>query len=287
MTTLLTWNIQCGLGVDGRVDLERIVKVATRGSVPDILCFQEVARHMPDLDNGVGADQPAELMRLLPGFHAVYGAAIDRHRDGETRGELGNLILSRWPSIQAFRHALPQPADPEVKHMPRQAMEAVLATSSGTIRVITTHLEFHSERQRLAQVARLRELHAEASENVRSPSRAAPRSGPYASVARPEVAIVCGDFNAHPGDPVYRRVLESFPSGALPLHDAWHVCHPEQPHAATCGIYDRDQWPAGPHCRDYVFVTSELSDELLSIEVDGETDASDHQPVRVMFRDTG
>ena len=285
MTVLLTWNIQCGLGVDGRVDLQRIVDVATRDGVPDILCLQEVARHMPELDGGSGSDQPAELMRHLPGFHAVYGAAIDRSKDGETRSQLGNLILSRWPATQAFRHALPQPADPEVKHMPRQATEAVFSTMTGTIRVVTTHLEFHSERQRLAQVARLRELHAEVGELVRIPSQSAPDSGPYASVARPETAIVCGDFNAMPRDPVYSSVLEPLPAGTLSFCDAWSVCCPNRPHEATCGIYDCDQWPAGPHCRDYVFVTSDLSRELLSIEVDGTTDASDHQPVRVTFRD--
>lgn len=287
MTVLLTWNIQCGLGVDGRVDLARIVDVATRDGVPDILCLQEVARHMPELDGGSGADQPAELMRLLPGFHAVYGAAIDRLGAGADRRQLGNLILSRSPASQVFRHALPQPADPDMKHMPRQATEVVLSTGTGLIRVLTTHLEFHSERQRLAQVARLRELHAEVGENLRAPPAAAPKMGPYAPVPRPETAILCGDFNAIPEDPVHDRVLKPFPSGVSSFHDAWRLCRPDRTHQPTCGIHDRDQWPGEPHCRDYVFVTDDLADDLLTIEIDGETDASDHQPVRVTFLDTG
>ncbi|HET7409283.1 MAG TPA: endonuclease/exonuclease/phosphatase family protein, partial [Paracoccaceae bacterium] len=123
---LVTWNIQCGKGTDGRVDLDRIVEVLTADGVPDIICLQEVARHMPSLDGGDGADQPAELARRLPGFEAAFGAGVDRQGAGGARAQLGNLILSRLPIVQIFRHLLPQPAETGVRHMPRQATEAVV-----------------------------------------------------------------------------------------------------------------------------------------------------------------
>ena len=53
------------------------------------------------------------------------------------------------------------------------------------------------------------------------------------------------------------------------------------PNDPTCGMFDRDQWPGGPHCRDFLFVTGDVASCVRAIEVDLETDASDHQPVRL------
>ena len=40
---IITWNVQSGLGVDGRVDLGRIAAAVRELGDPDIICFQEVA----------------------------------------------------------------------------------------------------------------------------------------------------------------------------------------------------------------------------------------------------
>jgi endonuclease/exonuclease/phosphatase family metal-dependent hydrolase len=37
---LITWNIQWGLGIDGRVDLERIVRTAREMADFDVICLQ-------------------------------------------------------------------------------------------------------------------------------------------------------------------------------------------------------------------------------------------------------
>ena len=65
---LITWNIQWGRGVDGRVDLERIVRTARALADFDVLCLQEVADHFPGLEGNDERDQFAELSRLLPGY---------------------------------------------------------------------------------------------------------------------------------------------------------------------------------------------------------------------------
>lgn len=284
MTELLSWNIQCGLGVDGRVDLRRIVSVIKEMGDPDVICLQEVSRFMPDLD-GAGADQVEALATGFPGMAPLFGAAIERHAQaGPGRASFGNLILTRLPVLQVFRHPLPQPPDPAVKHMPRQATEAVVETATGPLRVVTTHLEFHSQTQRLAQVTRLRELHAEIDGNERKPG-AQPEDGPYAPTPRPVSCAHCGDFNMVHDDPVYRHMAEPFADGAPPLLDAWITCWPGQPHDPTCGIYDSEQWPQGPHCRDFFFVTSDLAERLDDIVVNQETDASDHQPVLLKLQD--
>ncbi len=53
---LLTWNIQWGRGCDGRVDLDRIARVA-RAAEPDVICLQEVAVNFPGLAGSSGEDQ--------------------------------------------------------------------------------------------------------------------------------------------------------------------------------------------------------------------------------------
>lgn len=45
------------------------------------------------------------------------------------------------------------------------------------------------------------------------------------------------------------------------------------------------QWPQGPHCRDFIFVSAGLARQVRRIEVDTETLASDHQPIMVELRD--
>ena len=53
---LITWNIQWGLGVDGCVNLARIVDTARGMADFDVLCLQEVSRNFPALRASQGAD---------------------------------------------------------------------------------------------------------------------------------------------------------------------------------------------------------------------------------------
>ncbi|MBE0530703.1 MAG: endonuclease/exonuclease/phosphatase family protein [Rhodospirillales bacterium] len=284
MTKILTWNIQWGLGTDGRVDLARVADVIKSMDDPDVLCLQEIGRHMPGA-GGKAIDQARELAALFPGMEWVFGAAVERAGGaGQPRQCFGNMILSRLPVLQAFRHPLPQPADGAVKHMPRQATEVVVAAPFGPVRVVTTHLEYHSETQRLAQVERLRTLHAEIAANVRTPG-VQPPEGPYAAPPRPVASVVCGDFNMVPDDAVYRATSAPFADGTPPLIDAWRHAHRDRPHAATCGIFDKEQWQQGPHCRDFLFVTPGIAARITAIDVDQKTTASDHQPVLLRLAD--
>lgn len=237
---------------------------------------------MPEVDGGAGADQVARLAEGFPGYTTIYGAAVDLAPAGECRArrQFGNLILSRLPVQQVFRHLLPQPPDRGVKHMPRQATEAVVAGRDGPLRIVTTHLEYHSEGQRLAQAERLRDLHAEVWANLEAPPLLEAKD-PYGAPPRPIDAVYCGDFNILPDDPVYRRLLAPFDGGVPALRDAWPLAASGRPHPATCGLFDRRQWPEGGHCRDYFFVTETLAERIAGLAVDSETAASDHQPVRL------
>ena len=102
------------------------------------------------------------LASLLPGYTAVAGRrGRPAGRRTARRRRFGNMILSRLPVLQAFRHLLPYPADHDVPSMPRVAVEAVVRAPFGDVRVITTHLEYYSLRKRSAQVEALRAIYAE------------------------------------------------------------------------------------------------------------------------------
>ena len=61
---------------------------------------------------------------------------------------------------------------------------------------------------------------------------------------------------------------------------AYQAKHPHAPHPFTNGVHDRVQWPA-PYTCDFVFVSDDLAPRLRAVRVDGDTQASDHQPVLV------
>jgi endonuclease/exonuclease/phosphatase family metal-dependent hydrolase len=270
VTSILTWNIQNGKGCDGATDLARIARVAKTMGKADVLCFQEVSRN--DRAIGGGADQVANIEALFPGYMAIFGPALMRGAR-----QYGNLLLSRLPVLQVFNHLLPHPAAGGIKHMQRQAIEAVVETAAGPLRVMTTHLEYHSAGHRGAQIARLRELQAEVQANQAAP--ATPAASPYDPVPRPAALVICGDLNFLPADKEYAQLF------APPLVDAWVVAHKGELHPPSTGLFDRKQWPMGGHCRDYFAVTDDLAPRVAALDIDLDTDASDHQPLRLALAD--
>jgi endonuclease/exonuclease/phosphatase family metal-dependent hydrolase len=270
VTCIVTWNIQCGLGCDGVVDLARIARVVAGMGEADVICFQEVARNDPAIAGG--ADQAAELQARFPGYQAFFGTGVER-----PPRQFGNLLLSRLPVLEVFRHLLPRPAQGGIKHMQRQAIEAVITTRAGALRVMTTHLEYYSPLHRAAQIERLCALQAEAAENEARPPK--PAASPYDPAPRPASLVLCGDLNFLPHEGEYGQLFQP------PLLDAWRVARGSEPHPPTTGLHDRVQWPMGGHCRDYFAVTADVARRITAVEIDLSTDASDHQPLRLAIRD--
>jgi endonuclease/exonuclease/phosphatase family metal-dependent hydrolase len=278
---LITWNVQWCLGVDKRVDPERIVAEAKRLADFDVLCLQEISDNFPAprLQNSSGEDQFARLASLLPGYTAVPAFAVDHPAEGGGRRRFGNMILSRLPVRQVFRHLLPFPADPGVNGMPRIAVEAAVVAPFGEVRVITTHLEWYSRKQRSAQVDALRAIYAEGYGHARQDSVTDTTGSPFHTHLRPAATIITGDFNLEYDDPLHARVLEPFADGTAPLANVWDVLHPGVPYPATFKVHEK--WvPGDPelHC-DFIFVNPELRPRLRSVRCDRDVQASDHQPV--------
>lgn len=273
---LITWNLQWGRGIDGRVDLERIVRTARGLADFDVLCVQEIADNFPGLGGNDHRDQFAELSRLLPGFNVVTAPAVDVESDGARRRRFGVAIFTRYPVISSFAHALPWPADPGKKSMPRTAAEATLRTPIGPLRVTTTHLEYYSEVQRNAQAARLRELNDEASDRAQRPGARTCEGGPFDSTPQAKSAILTGDFNCETDSHAYAEIQR----GAFPYRDAWPIGNKGVPHVPTFCVHDRS-YSKTPYCCDFIFVSGDIASRVRAVSVDSSTQASDHQPVLI------
>ena len=278
---LITWNVQWCRGVDTKVDPARIVRAAKAIADFDVLCLQEIANNFPDprLPGSRGENQFSELARLLPGYQPVPGVAVDVPAEEGERRHFGNMIFSRYPVGQVFRHLLPYPVDPGVNGMPRIALEAVVSAPFGDIRVITTHLEYYGKTKRTAQIEALRAVYAEGSGHARHGSIVDTSGGPFHTRPRPAAMIITGDFNLEPDDPLHARMGEPFADGTPPLADAWEVAHPDDPHPATFKIYEKEELgEPEQHC-DFIFVSADLVPRVRAMRVDQKTQASDHQPV--------
>lgn len=278
MPKLITWNIQSARTTGGGADLGRVVGTLDRFTGFDVLCLQEVACGYHARDGSRLQDQFADLAARLPGYSASCATPVDTLAPDGSRCRLGTAVFSRYPVLQVLRHSLPWPADPGVMSMPRAALEVTLGTPGGLLRVVSVHLEYFSQRQRSAQVDRLRELHREAVTHARKPRAGAPEGG-FAAVARASPAVLMGDFNMLPDSPEYARLLAPFTDGTPALRDAWHLAQPGQPHAPTVGLHNDAPGAGTPFTFDYAFVSTNLAGRVRRLQVDGAGTGSDHQPL--------
>ena len=279
---LITWNVQWFCGLDDRVDVERVVAHARSMADFDVLCLQEVAVNYPQLTGDAGFDQVARLRELLPEYEIVFGAAVtELGRQGQ-RQQFGNLIATRLPIAQAQSYPLPYPPDLGKRTMPRICTTATVLSALGPIRVMTTHLEFYSTAQRMAQARALVELHRQACGHVVDPPLDDETGSPFQNKVHTAQAILCGDFNFEAHDAEYGVIQEPAPVGISSLADAWPLAHGTQPHEPTFRLFDSRYGPE-PICCDFVFVSANLRRQVRIVRVDGQTRVSDHQPVLLVL----
>jgi endonuclease/exonuclease/phosphatase family metal-dependent hydrolase len=277
--TLLTWNVQWFCGLDDIVSVDRVIAHAQSLCDFDVLCLQEVAVDYPSLTGDAGFDQVQRVRERLPGYEVRFGAAVDELGRHGRRQRFGNLIASRLPVAQVQKVMLPYPADGCVRSMPRICVEATLATPLGPLRVMTTHLEFYSPRQRLAQAEALLALHAQSSAQAAAPPQDDETGEPFQNKLRAASAILCGDFNCETDAAEY-LLLQSTRAPAPRFVDAWPRLHGSILHAPTFCVHDRRHGPVPIAC-DFCFVTEDLAPRLRRVEVDTQCTLSDHQPVWV------
>ena len=257
---LLTWNIQCGKGCDGVTDLARIVTVAKEMADADVYCFQEVSDNFVNLDDG--ADQSARLAALLPSYLPVFRPAIETVDNAGGVHRFGNMTMSRLPVLQISNHLLPWPGAGAMRSMRRHALEVTVQTAFGPLRIVNTHLEYHSADQREAQIARLLDLQQEASTS--SKASGFQHNEPYGSQTLAASSVLCGDFNFDVTDRQHALINRSARPG-LNYRDAWgdlpsrstaianlrtirSCAVGQRPGLSRFHFYDRRVgWPDSPH----------------------------------------
>lgn len=274
MLRIVTWNIQWGLGIDETQNLSRLIGDARAIADFDVLCLQEVSDNFANLKGNDGSDQFAELGHLLPGYTAIAGVGLDIPDGAGGRRRFGNMILSRLPVLQVLRYTLPWEAA-ATRNMPRLLLEAVVEAPSGPLRIMTTHLEYSSSELRRAQVEGIREAHRTAHERHLTPRENGP--GTYVRFPTTSSAVLTGDFNMRPEDPVKRRISDPFGNGTPRLLDAWEAAKGASPHPPSFCLFEQSNGP--PHCCDFMFVTEDLASRVSRVAYDQNTQASDHQPV--------
>ncbi|MFQ6017410.1 MAG: endonuclease/exonuclease/phosphatase family protein [Kiloniellaceae bacterium] len=282
----VSYNIQYGTGKDGRVDLDRI---AAEIGEADVIALQEVDRFWTRSGK---LDQAAEIAARFADFHWAFGAGCDvdasfRDTTGRLvnrRRQFGNMLLARTPIMSCRNHLLPKLGLVEQLGIQRSALEGVIATRFGPIRVYAVHLGHAAAPERLKQIERLREIVASAplAGGVWSGRNYGPEwepDGPPPPM--PDSAVLLGDFNCTPDSAEYELLCGAVEPhyGRLSTLDGLMDCW-------TAAGNELDAGPtqvakAGPARVDYALATPDLADKVTAMTVDEAARGSDHQPIRV------
>lgn len=276
------YNVQYGVGLDGRYDLDRIAD-AVRDA--DIIALQEVTRNFAR--NGYD-DMVAGLEARLPRHFSAFHAPVDillnmEERDGrliQHRLQFGNMIFSRLPILSVRGLMLPRSRTYERLNLQRSALEAIILAPSGPIRVYSIHLDHVSPEERLLQIACLKRWLTDVPGEGVAVTGAAEMG--MADTPAPEDYVVLGDFNLQPETPEYESLFGAkdpfygrVPRRTLPV-DA-HAFLGQRP----SGSYSWEG-PAGETERlwlDYALVSASLAGRLKTAFVDNSVRGSDHFPL--------
>jgi endonuclease/exonuclease/phosphatase family metal-dependent hydrolase len=183
----MTFNIQHGKGVDGRVDLARTARVI-RDSGAAVVGLQEVDRYFGA--RSYYLDQARRLARKL-GMHVVYAANVDRdpRLPGTPRRQFGNAILSAFPIVDWENIHLPRSGT----HEQRGLLRARIDVDGVSWQVHATHLQHDDPAERVVQAGAISQVLGTSSH-----------------------AVVLADLNAQPTTPEVRALTSV-------LVDAWEA----------------------------------------------------------------
>ena len=304
---IVTYNIRFGLGLDQCYNLDRI---ATEIQDADIIGLQEVECFWRR--SGM-VDQPQVLGELLKEYYWVYWPAFDmdastKHEDGSVlnrRRQFGPMLLSRWPIRSTRLLALPQLPAAELISMASGAIECVIETPAGPLRVYSLHLSALSPRERLLQIDALLEMH----DTIERCGAVLMAEGTHSNQAeaehivdldwnngesplpKPVKTIFMGDFNSTEESREYTRFVgEPDPIFGRGVHsnsfvDSWSVARERSGEPESWWPDPPDRLPGHPLRLDYCFISTELATKVNRCWVDTKAVGSDHRPYWVEFDD--
>ncbi|MBA2525870.1 MAG: endonuclease/exonuclease/phosphatase family protein [Pyrinomonadaceae bacterium] len=171
---VMTFNIHVGVGIDKKLDLQRIADVIIRERA-DLVGLQEVDRGVRRTE---GIDEIAELAKMTRMDYA-FGHNLDYQE-----GQYGVAILSKF-LVQKIDHRKYE----NRREAERRGMLRVEVDIGGrTINFVTTHLDYQRDDGRLFETDQLLRFLAD----VKNP------------------LIVVGDFNDEPAGNAYKLMLRKF-----------------------------------------------------------------------------
>lgn len=174
---VMTYNVHRCIGLDGKVAPERIARIIARHE-PDIIALQELDVGWQRTHRIDQAERIARLLRMSYHFHPVIDLA---------RGQYGNAILSRHPMCLMQAEQLPQLGN--LRYLePRGALWVTVDVDGMAVQVINCHLSIWPY-ERFAQASTLIGARWLTNPRCQSP------------------VVFCGDLNAIPGSPTYRRLM--------------------------------------------------------------------------------
>lgn len=239
---IATYNLHGGVGVDQRRDPVRLGQVLNSLEA-DVVCFQEAFA----LDTGGDADYDLQkICRDLPAAYPHFHF-LPLHEAGGIR--YGLAVASRIPFEVRRSEAFPARPQERRRREPRGALWIDLpASESGpALSIINTHfgLTMNERTHQADMLLGDRWL---------------------GSVDSGKPTILCGDFNAGPGSPIYRRIVQLF-------RDAPHDQAPGRPRATFLS------W--APLRRiDHIFTAGPLDVRRCEVaRVPGARRTSDHLPL--------
>ena len=170
----MTYNIDVGVGIDKKLDLQRIADVIKKEK-PDLVGLQEVDRGVKRTE---GRDEIVELAGLT-GMQYAFAHNLDYQG-----GQYGVAILFRFPIRQIDHRKYENRREAERRGMLRVEVDI---GSGRIINFVNTHLDYQSANGRVEAEQMLRFL-----ENVKGP------------------LIVVGDFNDEPSGNTYKLMADKF-----------------------------------------------------------------------------
>ena len=138
---VMTYNIHVGVGMDKKLDLQRIADVISREK-PDLVGLQEVDRGVKRTE---GKDEIAELATMT-GMHFAFAPNLDYQG-----GKYGVAILSRLPIKRTEHRMFENKREAER----RGALKTEIDVNGKTITFVTTHLDYQFADGRLFETEQL------------------------------------------------------------------------------------------------------------------------------------
>jgi endonuclease/exonuclease/phosphatase family metal-dependent hydrolase len=171
---VMSYNIHVGVGMDKKMDLQRIADVINQEH-PDLVGLQEVDRGVKRTQ---GVDEIAELARMTK---MEYAFAHNLDYQG---GQYGVAILSRFTILKVDHRKYVNKREAERRGMIR----IEVTVNNRTLSFVTTHLDYQYEDGRVFETEQLLEFLKD-------------QTGPL---------IVVGDFNEEPKGDAYKLMLPKF-----------------------------------------------------------------------------